>query len=167
MFKKATRPAFAVIAIFALLLRPSVVLAEKPEPADESPSKTAQQVYDNGIEQIFNALRQLIRPVEVDGDFDIKMPTVAKAKPLAAKSPSIVIVVNEKGKVFVEGKELTIAQLNEQVKKVVKAKPGSATVSIRAHPDCLYADLIRVLQACGKEVLSVSFTIADDKPEEN
>ena len=51
MFKKATRPAFAVIAIFALLLRPSVVLAEKPEETDASSSKLAQQVYDSLLDE--------------------------------------------------------------------------------------------------------------------
>jgi hypothetical protein len=255
MFTKVKRPAFAVLGIFALSLSASVVHAQKPEAAEESPTKLAQQVYDglleeyrndrvggvtqldllnnwsvriiqaqvsetllgdgqsvaevgqksirdhlarmqklerivelrykadlvtrtdlhaaryfrlqvNGFAQLIEGMQQFLKPREIEGDFDIRMPTVGKAKPLTAEPLSIVIAINEKGKLFVKGKELTLDQLEKQIQKLAKDDPQSA-VSIRVHPDCIYANVVRVLSVCGKSGLSISFTNVEVKPEEN
>lgn len=120
----------------------------------------------NGFEQLIEGMQQFLQPREIAGDFDIKMPTVDGPKPHAEIGPAIVIDIDAKGRVSVKGKELTLDQLEKQIRKITKDNPQSE-VSIRAHPDCAYGNLVQVVSVCGKSGLSVSFTNVEDTSEEN
>lgn len=111
----------------------------------------------NGIERTVNSMRQPLQRLE--HGFDIKMPQDDKSKPLEAKGPSVVIDVDAQGKFSIEGKELTIEQLEKQLQKVARQAPRSASANIRAHPDCLYGKVVEVVSVCTKSgITSVSFT---------
>lgn len=114
---------------------------------------------NTSIEQMVKQIQQQLRPLE------IKLPE-AESKPLLAKNTAIVIDIDATGKCSVKGKELTLDQLEKQFRKIAKDDPQSE-VSIRAHPDCIYANVVRVLSVCGKSGLSISFTSVEFKSEDN
>lgn len=118
-----------------------------------------------GIEPAIKAIQQMIQPVE--GDFDIKMPKVDEAKPLKEKAPSVVIDVDARGKITIEGKELTLEQLEHELKRIATEDPRSAKARIRAHPNGLHRNVMSACRVCAKVgIESISLVIADDAEEE-
>jgi len=113
------------------------------------------------VEQTIQAMQQIFQPVE--GDFDIKMPRIDESKLLEAKPPSVVIDIDARGKFSIEGKELTMETLEKQLQQVAKQNPRSASASIRAHPDCLYGNVVEVINVCTKAgIQSISFSSSDE-----
>lgn len=94
-------------------------------------------------------------------DMDIDLPTASEAQPTIAAQKELFVNVTREGKFVVEGKELSLANLQEKLVRAYRSNPGQQRVIIRADRESRTANLVAVMDACNKANIS-NYSVATE-----
>ena len=117
------------------------------------------------IDVIFQLLIFFIvatRFAQTDREMDVELPTASEAKPLIVQPQEIFVNVDQAGDIFVGGRELTIAQLEEHLDEAARNNPANQSVILRADKRCELNAIVEVINVCNKVGVSHSLTTANE-----
>jgi biopolymer transport protein ExbD len=82
-----------------------------------------------------------------DQQFDIELPTAAPLQTLSRAPDALVIAVERSGRIAISGRELTLAELHEEL-RTAQANYADQAVLIRGDGEGLYQSIVDVMNAC-------------------
>jgi len=87
---------------------------------------------------------------EIERQQEVKLPEASEAKPMTDEPNELFINIDEKGRYFVSGKMVDLAQLDEILKQAYIDNPGNASVIIRADERTMFKFVAAARNACAK-----------------
>lgn len=81
---------------------------------------------------------------------DVVLPQASEARPLVAQPKELIVNVDREGKWYVQGRELTQAELLVALRQAEANNPGRQTVLIRADKRCHWQSVVTVMDLCNK-----------------
>ena len=87
---------------------------------------------------------------EEERSLDIELPTATTATPMVGKTRSIIVDVDERGEVFLSGRAIGVAQLQEELKRAVAENPAGQSVIIRADHRSSFQPVVSVMDVCNR-----------------
>ena len=117
------------------------------------------------IDVIFQLLIFFIvatRFAQTDREMDVELPTASEAKPLIVQPQEIFVNVDQRGAIFVGGKELSIAQLEAHLDEAARNNPANQSVILRADKRCELNAIVQVIDVCNRVGISHSLTTANE-----
>ncbi len=87
---------------------------------------------------------------EEEREMDILLPDASEAQPRTSKPRETTVNIDEKGRYFVSGRQLTLAELEKALRIVRVNNPGRASVILRADRHCQVDHLVAAMNACNK-----------------
>jgi biopolymer transport protein ExbD len=97
-----------------------------------------------------------------DREMDVELPTASEAKPLIVQPQEIFVNVDAKGEIFVGGKQISVAQLEEHLEEAARNNPANQSVILRADKRCELDAIVQVINVCNKVGVSHSLTTANE-----
>jgi biopolymer transport protein ExbD len=94
---------------------------------------------------IFFLLATTIKQAE--REMQIALPQAASAAPITAALREFVVNVDEQGRIFVVGREMSVEELQQAVRDLVAANPEQK-VTVRGDRNASYAAIATVLDVC-------------------
>ena len=83
-------------------------------------------------------------------DMDVNLPRASEAQPTIAPQKELFVNVTKDGDFVVDGRELSLDNLQERLLDAYRNNPGRQRVIIRADRDSRTAQLVAVMNACNK-----------------
>jgi biopolymer transport protein ExbD len=90
------------------------------------------------------------RFAEEEREMDVQLPDASEAKPLTSKPRELFINIDERGRYYVTGKMVTLAELHPILHKAWVNNPGRASVVIRADKRVTWQYVVGAMNACNK-----------------
>jgi biopolymer transport protein ExbD len=90
------------------------------------------------------------RFAEEERELDVMLPEASEAQPLVSKPQELFINVDHRGRYYVTGKILELAELNQVLKTAWVNNPGRQSVVIRADKRCRWEYVVAAMNACNK-----------------
>lgn len=83
-------------------------------------------------------------------DMDINLPRASEAQPTIAPQKELFVSVTKEGQFVVDGRELSLENLQERLTDAYRSNPGQQRVIIRADRESRTAHLVAVMNACNQ-----------------
>ena len=83
-------------------------------------------------------------------DMDINLPRASAAQPTIAPQKELFVNVTKDGQFVVDGRELSLENLQERLTDAYRSNPGQQRVIIRADRESRTANLVAVMDACNR-----------------
>lgn len=93
---------------------------------------------------------------QVEREMQIALPETESAGPISVALRELIVNVTESGSVVVAGRDHTIDELRDVVRRAVDANPGQK-VTIRGDRGASYGSIARVLDVCKSSGVSEPF----------
>jgi len=90
------------------------------------------------------------RFAEEEREMDVQLPDASEAKPLTSKPRELFINIDERGRYYVTGKMVTLAELHPILEKAWVNNPGRASVVIRADKRVTWQYVVGAMNACNQ-----------------
>jgi biopolymer transport protein ExbD len=87
---------------------------------------------------------------EEERDMDINLPRASEAQPTIAPQKELFVNVTKEGAFVVDGRELSLDNLQERLLDAYRTNPGQQRVIIRADRDSRTSNLVAVMNACNR-----------------
>ena len=87
---------------------------------------------------------------EEERDMDINLPRASEAQPTIAPQKELFVNVTKEGQFVVDGRELSLENLQERLTDAYRTNPGQQRVIIRADRESRTANLVAVMDACNR-----------------
>ena len=103
----------------------------------------------------------------MESEIDITLPTAQSAEQGERSQGEIFINLRDDGKIIVNSREMTIAELQDVLNSVAEYFPGGAVI-IRGDRDAVLGRAIAILNCCkNADIQNVSFAALTEEPGEN
>lgn len=83
-------------------------------------------------------------------DMDINLPRASEAQPTISPQKELFVNVTKDGQFVVDGRELSLENLQERLTEAYRSNPGQQRVIIRADRESRTAYLVAVMDACNR-----------------
>jgi biopolymer transport protein ExbD len=83
-------------------------------------------------------------------DMDINLPRASEAQPTITPQQELFVNVTRDGDFVVDGRQLSLDNLQEKLAAAYRSNPGQQRVIIRADRDSRTSHLVAVMNACNK-----------------
>jgi biopolymer transport protein ExbD len=101
----------------------------------------------------------------IESEVDITLPTADTAVQIEQTRGEIFINIDKGGRIILNNKAMTIAELQEVLDRVAEYFPGGAVI-IRGDKEAMLGQAVAVLNCCRKaDIQNVSFAAVTDEPE--
>ena len=87
---------------------------------------------------------------EEERDMDINLPRASEAQPTISPQKELFVNVTKEGEFVVDGRELSLDNLQECLLNAYRTNPGQQRVIIRADRDSRTSNLVAVMNACNR-----------------
>ena len=87
---------------------------------------------------------------EEEREIDILLPDASEAQPRTSKPRETIVNIDDAGRYFVSGRQLTLGELEKALKIARVNNPGRASVILRADRRCQVEYLVAAMNACNK-----------------
>lgn len=87
---------------------------------------------------------------EEERDMDINLPRASEAQPTIAPQKELFVNVTREGEFVVDGRELSLDNLQQRLMDAYRNNPGQQRVIIRADQDSRTSHLVAVMNACNR-----------------
>jgi biopolymer transport protein ExbD len=83
-------------------------------------------------------------------ELKMKLPLASEAKPLTSRPRALVINIDQQGRYFESGGEISLGKLQERLDAQAAAAKdaGGASVILRADEGCRWKDVVAAMNAC-------------------
>lgn len=81
---------------------------------------------------------------------DIMLPTATSAVPMIGKPREVVVDVDPEGNIYLNGKAMSLAGLEQTLQKAVADNPTNQTVIIRADRTAAFQPVVSVMDICNR-----------------
>lgn len=103
----------------------------------------------------------------MESEIDITLPTAQSAEQGERSQGEIFINLRDDGKIIVNSREMTIAELQDVLNSVAEYFPGGAVI-IRGDRDAVLGRAIAILNCCkNADIQNVSFAALTEEPGKN
>lgn len=90
------------------------------------------------------------RFAEEDRELDVVLPTASEARPLTAEPKEMFVGVDNQGRYFVDGSELTLDELDQAILRAATNNPVNQSVIIRADKRVALDYACQVMNLCNR-----------------
>jgi biopolymer transport protein ExbD len=90
------------------------------------------------------------RFAQEDRELDVKLPTASEARPLTETPRDVFVNIDDQGRYFVDGKILTVEELEEVLLQAAANNPANQAVVIRADRRVTFQYVVNAMNACNK-----------------
>jgi len=87
---------------------------------------------------------------EIERQQEVLLPDASEAKPMTDEPNELFINIDEKGRYFVSGEMVDLAELDDILKQAYIDNPGNASVIIRADERAMFKFIFAARNACIK-----------------
>jgi biopolymer transport protein ExbD len=87
---------------------------------------------------------------EDERKLDVALPAASEAQPLVARPRELIVNIDEDGRYFVAGQQLSLAQLTERLQQAHVNHPTRASAILRADRRCRWQSVVSAINACVK-----------------
>jgi biopolymer transport protein ExbD len=87
---------------------------------------------------------------EEERDMDINLPRASEAQPAISPQKELFVNVTKEGEFVVDGREISLDNLQERLAEAYRTNPGQQRVIIRADRDSRTSHLVAVMNACNQ-----------------
>lgn len=103
-----------------------------------------------------------------EGELGANLPSVAAAMPMVMRPREMIVNVDAKGDIFLDGERLTEDQLSDRFRRVQTDNPGNQSVVIRGNEGADWKFVARIMSLCNQaEIQDYRVAvIAEDGAEE-
>jgi biopolymer transport protein ExbD len=96
-----------------------------------------------------------------DRELDVKLPSASEARPLVASVRTLFVNIDEEGRYFVDGKQMTLPEVDDFLAQAKASNPVGQSVTIRADKRGALDHAVQVMNLCNKAGLT-QYTITTD-----
>jgi biopolymer transport protein ExbD len=97
---------------------------------------------------------------------DIVLPNATSAVPMTGQPREIIIDITASGSVLMRGEPITLAGLEQLLRRAVANNPTSQTVIIRADKESQFQPVVSVMDVCNKTGVSDYSVTTQEPPDE-
>ena len=83
-------------------------------------------------------------------DMDVRLPQASEAVPTIASRQDLFITLSSEGQIFLRGKQVNLAGLEQALQNAYRRNPGRQRVVIRADANSRTLHLVAAMNACNK-----------------
>lgn len=98
-----------------------------------------------------------------DRQLDIALPSAANAMPMTVMPQELVVNVDVRGQLYIDGVEISLPQFEAMIKQRIVDNPTGQSVVIRADRRVQFQLAVDVMDVCLKHGVPYSASIADDE----
>lgn len=80
----------------------------------------------------------------------VELPSASEAKPLTVRPKTLTITISAAGQMYVENKEVTLAELDNHLAQSAANNPLNQTAKVQADKRAHWETVLTVLNACAK-----------------
>ena len=96
-----------------------------------------------------------------DRELDVKLPAASEARPLVASARTLFVNIDEAGHYFVDGKQMSLPEVDDFLTQAKANNPVGQSVTIRADKRGALDHAVQVMNLCNKAGLT-QYTITTD-----
>ena len=85
-----------------------------------------------------------------DHQLDIVLPSASEARPLTSRPQELFVNVDERGRYFVDGRVVTVDEVEQFLTRAARNNPLSQAVVIRADKRVVFDAVVAVMNLCNK-----------------
>jgi biopolymer transport protein ExbD len=85
-----------------------------------------------------------------DRELDVTLPKASEARPLTAEPTEIFVGIDKDGNYFIKGKQVSLAELETQLREAKTNNPLSQSVVLRADKNVALDHAVAVMDLCNK-----------------